>query len=76
MGTNTTANAAADTRAWRSNKTARTGADSRRPFASTKSGGASGNAANKSDYTAGKYGHPASDSIANTTGRYSTRGIN
>src|SRR6185295_17961839 len=74
-GTSTSFNATSDTGAQRSNKATWNRTDSWHHHAGAESIRASGNTANKSDYTAGKYGHTASDSIANATGRYSTRWI-
>jgi len=69
-GTSTSFNATSDTGAQRSNKATRNRTDPGHYNAGSESKRASGNTANKSNDTAGKYGHPASDAIANATRGY------
>src|SRR6185503_5219480 len=69
-GASTSFNATSDTGARRSNKTTWNRTDTRHHDARAESICASGNTANKSDDTAGKYGHSASYAFANATGRY------
>ena len=66
----TTANAAADSGAWRPDKTTRAGSDSRNHVAhhaDTKSDRASGNAANESDRTTRN--DPGTNTVSNASGR-------
>jgi len=67
-GASTSFNATSDTGARRSNKTTWNRSDPWHHDASAKSNGASGNTANESDRTAGKFRDTASNAIADTTG--------
>ena len=65
-GTSTSFNSAADTGAQRSNKAAWNRTDPGHDDAGAEPKRASGNTANKSDYTAGKYRHSAGNAVAHT----------
>ena len=69
-GTSSHFNAAADTGSERSNTATWNRTDPWHYNAGAESERASGNTTNKSDYTAGKYRHAASNAVGNTTGRY------
>jgi len=65
-GTSTSFNSAADTGAQRSNKAAWNRTDPGHDDAGAESKRASGDTANQSDYTAGKYCHSAGNAVADT----------